>query len=34
VAWHGLTFLVDDIVEAATTPDPSTTADPAAGVTP
>ncbi len=34
VAWHGLTFLVDDIVEAATTTDPSTTADPAAGVTP
>jgi PAS domain S-box-containing protein len=34
VAWHGLTFLVDDIVETAMTTDPSTTADPAAGVTP
>ena len=34
VAWHGLTFLVDEVMDGTTAPDPSTTADPAERVTP
>jgi PAS domain S-box-containing protein len=34
VAWHGLTFVADDVVDGVTILDPSATADPAAGVAP